>query len=58
MFRSRFIKTARKDYPEDGIKAGESYWKWSFQYDGVHRSKTEPDELIKQLIQLFSRKKS
>ena len=35
-------QTARKGYPKDGIKKGEVYWKWSFRFGGVHRSKSKP----------------
>lgn len=33
---------AAKDYPEIGIKKGETYYKWSFRYGGTHKSKTYP----------------
>ena len=46
MARAKFVKAARKDYPEHDIKKGESYWHWSF-YNGrassrKHYSKTKP----------------
>lgn len=34
--------TARKDYPEDGIKKGETYYKWKKRYGPVRRSSTYP----------------
>ena len=37
-----FVKKARKDYPEDGIKKGESYYWWKPRYGGIRRSKTYP----------------
>lgn len=45
MARAQFIKSARKDYPEIGVKKGESYWRWSLNVGGrfVQRmSKTQP----------------
>ena len=42
MPRVHFVKKARKDYPEAGIKKGESYYWWKFRYGGLHRSKTKP----------------
>lgn len=33
---------AGKDYPDQGIKKGEKYYKWSFRYGGTHKSKTYP----------------
>ena len=37
-----FVKKARKDYPEAGIKKGESYYWWKPRYGGIKRSKTYP----------------
>lgn len=42
MARATHVKAARKDYPEDGIAKGDSYWWWKFRYGGKHRSKTAP----------------
>lgn len=46
MANAHFVKSARKDYPDDGIKKGESYWWWAFMVGGrggaKHRSKTQP----------------
>lgn len=46
MTRVHFVKRAQKDYPEHGIKKGESYWWWKFKPrrgDGIKRySKTQP----------------
>jgi hypothetical protein len=42
MARATFVKAAAKDYPEQGIKKGESYYHWSFRFGGKHRSKTAP----------------
>ena len=36
------VKKARKDYPEAGIKKGESYYWWKPRFWGVRRSKTYP----------------
>lgn len=33
---------AKKDYPEQGIQKGDTYYKWSFRYGGTHKSKTYP----------------
>jgi len=33
---------ARKDYPAQGIKKGDSYWKWSFRFGGTFKSLTKP----------------
>lgn len=47
--RSHFVKRARKDYPDEGIKKGESYYWWQFNFEHwIHRSKTPPT--IAQLI--------
>lgn len=42
MARATFVKSARKDYPDYGIKKGESYYWWKFRYGGKHVSKTAP----------------
>jgi len=42
MPRVHHVKKARKDYPEYGIKKGDSYYHWKFRYGGLHRSKTPP----------------
>lgn len=36
-------QVARKDYPQDGIKKGDTYWKWQFNFSKtVHRSLKPP----------------
>lgn len=42
MARATFVKSARKDYPEQGIKKGESYYWWKFRYGGKRFSKKPP----------------
>lgn len=45
MARAHFVKSARKDNPDHGIKKGDSYWWWAFRtaYSSVKRfSKTRP----------------
>ena len=43
MAKSNFVKAARKDYPEAGIKKGDSYYWWKFNFSKVvHRSKLPP----------------
>jgi len=42
MPRVTFVKKARKDYPESGIKAGDSYYWWKFRFGGKHKSKVRP----------------
>lgn len=46
MARAHFVKKARKDHPEGGIKKGDSYWWWAFMVGGrggpKHYSKTQP----------------
>lgn len=42
MTRAHFVKKARKDYPEDEIKKGDSYWYWSFAFGPKYKSKTKP----------------
>lgn len=34
MARATFVKAARKDYPEHGIRKGESYYWWAFMSGG------------------------
>lgn len=33
---------ANKDYPDQGIKKGDTYYSWSFRYGGTYKSKTYP----------------
>jgi len=40
MARAIFVKKARKD--NSAVKAGESYWWWSFRFGGKYYSKTRP----------------
>lgn len=40
MARAVFVKKARKD--NSAVKAGESYWWWSFRFGGKYYSKTRP----------------
>ena len=42
MVKVHHVKKARKDYPEAGIKKGDSYYWWKKRYGGIHRSKTRP----------------
>ena len=43
MTKANFVKKARKDYPDAGIKAGESYYWWKFNFQKhIYRSKTAP----------------
>lgn len=35
-------QVAAKDYPESGIKKGDTYYSWSFRYGGKRKSKTYP----------------
>lgn len=35
-------QVARKDYPDHGIKKGDTYYKWEFRFGGAHKSKTFP----------------
>jgi len=37
-----FVKKARKDYPNNGILKGDSYYHWTFRFGGTHRSKVRP----------------
>jgi len=42
MARLHFVKKARKDYPQYGIRKGESYYWWKFRYGPKRFSKTPP----------------
>jgi len=42
MPRVNFVKTAAKDYPDVGIRKGDSYYWWKFRFGGKHKSKTHP----------------
>ena len=42
MARATLVKKEQKDIPEHGIKAGESYYWWSFKRGGKRWSKTPP----------------
>ena len=42
MTRAHFVKKARKDNKDLGIKKGESYYWWKFRFGGKHASKTPP----------------
>lgn len=45
MTRSHFVKSARKDYPSDGIQKGDSYWYWEFAFNPrTYRSKSQPKQ--------------
>lgn len=35
-------KKARKNYPDAGIKKGDTYYSWSFRYGGKYKSLTPP----------------
>lgn len=35
-------KRANKDYPESGIKKGDTYYTWSFRYGGTYKSLKRP----------------
>ncbi len=37
-----FEQKAGKDYPDQGIKKGDTYYKWSFRYGGTHKSLKRP----------------
>jgi len=37
-----YTKKARKDYPEQGIRKGETYYSWKPKFGGTRRSKTYP----------------
>lgn len=36
------VESARKDYPEAGIKKGDTYYHWEFRFGGKRKSKTYP----------------
>jgi hypothetical protein len=43
MTKAHFVKKARKDYPEAGIKKGEPYYWWKFNFrNHIFKSKTAP----------------
>ena len=42
MTSAHFVKKARKDYPDFGIKKGDSYWYWEFAFGPTYKSKTRP----------------
>ena len=42
MARAVYVKKAMKDYSEYGIKKGEGYWWWKFNFGKKHYSKTQP----------------
>ena len=42
MPRVTHVKKARKNYKEQGIKKGESYYWWKFRFGSKHMSKTAP----------------
>ena len=42
MARATFVQKARKDIPDAGIKAGESYYWWKFRFGGKRYSKVAP----------------
>jgi len=44
MARANFVKAAAKDYPEQGIKKGDSYYWWKFRHGGKRYSKTMPKQ--------------
>lgn len=44
MPRVHFIKKARKNYPQFGIKKGDSYFSWKFRYGGERKSLTRPKQ--------------
>jgi hypothetical protein len=37
-----YQKKANKDYPNEGIKKGDTYYLWSFRYGGTRKSLTRP----------------
>jgi hypothetical protein len=44
MAKANFVKKARKDYPEHGVKKGESYWWWKFNFSRIkYISKEKPN---------------
>ena len=42
MARAKKVEKARKDYPDAGIKKGDTYYWWKFRYGGKRMSKTPP----------------
>lgn len=42
MPKVNFVKKARKNYKEAGIKKGESYYWWKFRFGGKYMQKTAP----------------
>ena len=36
------VNAARKDYPDDGISKGDTYYYWKFNYGSKVKSKTYP----------------
>jgi len=42
MTRVHFVKKSRKDYPDFGIKKGDSYYWWSFKFGPTLKSKIQP----------------
>ncbi len=45
MAKATFVKKAQKDYPEFGIKKGDSYWHWAFAFGPKYKSKTQPTRM-------------
>jgi len=37
-----YTQKAGKDYPAQGIKKGDTYYRWEFRYGGLHRSLSYP----------------
>ena len=44
MPKVEFVKKAQKDYPSEGIKKGESYYWWKFNFGPLCKSKTPPKQ--------------
>jgi len=42
MPRVTTVNAARKDYPDHGIKKGDTYYWWKFRFGPVHKSKIYP----------------
>lgn len=42
MAHAVYVKKAKKDYPEHGIKKDEEYWWWKFPFGSKRYSKTPP----------------
>ena len=42
MLKVETIKKARKDYPNEGIKKGDTYYKWSFNFGPTFKSLVYP----------------